>query len=257
MSHSETNTSVLSDGMKQVVQKNTYYYETKWNSVTNPSKENTWNWAAFFFTLFWLPYRKMYKAFAILAIIEILLNIPSYFVDIPWWTNIILLAAVSFAFGRFGNRMYYNHTANIVHKGEQLPPEQQSSFYEEKGGISVPMLVGCNVLFFLVFILSDIGLSKIPTEVNKKDVLRLSITGENLETFTDHPKWKYIKKEKRYDVIEFSGYDYSEKQDVRIIFHVFLDKQVYEWKEVYIDNKKLDEDEALDFEYWIDDLSAY
>ena len=29
---------------------------------------------------------------------------------------------------------------------------------------------------------------------------------------TDNPNWKYVKKEKDYDVVEFTGYDYEERK---------------------------------------------
>lgn len=29
---------------------------------------------------------------------------------------------------------------------------------------------------------------------------------------TDDPTWKFVKKEKDYDVVEFTGYDYTEKK---------------------------------------------
>jgi hypothetical protein len=101
------------------------------------------------------------------------------------------------------------------------------------------------------------GLSYLPTETNIKDVVRLSGEAETLEAFTDHPKWKYVKKEGRHDVIEFTGYDYSEKEDVRIVFYVYLDKYIYEWKEIYINGKKLNKKDAEDYELWIEDNSWY
>ncbi|MGB3568032.1 hypothetical protein [Priestia megaterium] len=75
--------------------------------------------------------------------------------------------------------------------------------------------------------------------------------------YNDHPKWTYIKKEGRHHVVQFTGYDYTEKEHVRIVFNVYLDKQIYEWDKIYINGKKVNEKDAEDYEYWIEDSSAY
>ncbi len=90
-----------------------------------------------------------------------------------------------------------------------------------------------------------------------KDVVRYGDEAIMLETYNDHPKWTYIKQEGRHHVVQFTGYDYTEKEHVRIVFNVYLDKQIYEWDKIYINGKKLNKKDAEDYEYWIEDSSAY
>ncbi|WP_299090969.1 hypothetical protein [uncultured Metabacillus sp.] len=62
-----------------------------------------------------------------------------------------------------------------------------------------------------------------------------------------------MEKKDRYHVVEFKGYDYTEDEDVRILFHVFFDKLIYEWRDVYLNGQKLSEEEAIDYELWIEE----
>lgn len=239
----------------KVVQRNTSYYDLKWGSVNDPGKENTWNWIAFFFTTFWLAYRKMYKPFFILLGIEAISTIPSYIIDIPLWVIFGYYVIISFIVGWYGNRWYYNHTLSLIKESHKLSESQQESYLKTKGGTHIGIMIGLNALSFLLFFLLDMALIHLPTETNVKDVVRLSNEAITLEIFTDDYDWNYVKKEGRYHVVEFTGYDYTEEEDVRVIFHVFLDKQMYEWKDVYIDGKKLSQEEAEDYEFWIEDNS--
>ncbi|KFM95646.1 transposase DDE domain protein [Bacillus clarus] len=55
---------------------------------------------------------------------------------------------------------------------------------------------------------------KLNTNVYVKNVVCWSEEGETLESFTTNSKWKYIKKEDRHHVVQFIGYDNSEKEHV-------------------------------------------
>lgn len=241
----------------QVVQTNTSYYDLKWGSVKKPAKENTWNWAAFFFTTFWLAYRKMYKPFFVLGLIEILWIIPYYLTDIPPWAGIIFYLVISLVVGWNGNRWYYIHTSQVLKQAQVLPESLKDSYLQTKGGKHIGIMFGLNALLLVFCFVSDMGLSYLPTETNVKDVVRLSDEGITLEVFTDNPKWQYVKKEDRYHVMEFTGYDYSKKEHVRIVFYVYLDKQIYEWKHIYINGKELDKKETEDYKLWLEDSSWY
>lgn len=241
----------------KVVQKNIAYYDLKWRSVENPGKKNTWNWLAFFFSTFWLAYRKMYKPFFILVAIELLWAVPFYLVDLPAWLDLPFFAIISIITGWSGNRWYYNHTSHILKQARALPENVQESYIQTKGGTHVGIMIGLHALLIALYFAMDFGLSSIPTETNIKDVVRLSGEADTLETFMDNPEWKYVKKDSRHHVVEFTGYDYTEKEDVRIVFYIYLDKYMYEWQQVYINGKKLNEDDAEDYQLWIEDNSWY
>ncbi|PER95940.1 hypothetical protein CN488_31350, partial [Bacillus anthracis] len=70
-------------------------------------------------------------------------------------------------------------------------------------------MIGLQIIVGIVFGLAALGLSFLPTEPNIKNVVRSSDEGVTLEIMTDNPTWKFVKKEKEYDVVEFTGYDYT------------------------------------------------
>lgn len=60
-------------------------------------------------------------------------------------------------------------------------------------------------------------------------------------------------KEKDYDVVEFTGYDYEEKKNVKIKFAVYLNDDYFEWQEVYVNNKKLSEEEVEEYQMYVEE----
>ncbi|MEI4831503.1 DUF2628 domain-containing protein [Bacillus sp. FJAT-53711] len=248
---------VFQQELHKVVRKNTPYYDLKWGKVKNPAKQNTWNWAAFFLNTFWFAYRKMYKPFILFLLIDILWTIPPYLADIPTWTDFIYYLVLSLLSGYMGNRWYYNHVERIIKKCNTISETQQDAYYRTKGGTHIGIMIGLNVLAFAIVYGAEMGLNYLPTQTNITNIVRDSNEGDTLEIYTDHPKWKYIKQEGRHYVVEFSGYDYSKKENVRIEFYVYLDKQLYEWKNIYINGKKLSKKNAEEFEGWIEDNSTY
>jgi hypothetical protein len=246
---------VLFEEEHKVVQKNTPYYDVKWAFVEDPARHNTWNWIAFFFSAFWLTYRKMYKPFIVLAIIEILWMIPFFLMDIPQWLHIPFYLIIALVAGRNANRWYYNYVTQVLNQARSLPAPKQSSYLLTKGGTNVGIMLGLNAVFFLLFFISLTALSSLPTETNVKDIVRLSDESYTLEALADEPTWKYVKKENRYHVVEFTGHDFSKNEDVRIVFHVYQDKQLFQWKQVYLNNKKLSEKDAKDYQMRIENNS--
>ena len=114
-------------------------------------------------------------------------------------------------------------------------------------------MIGLQAIVFVLFAGASFGLSYVPTEPNIKNVVRLSLEGEALESITDKSNWKYVKKEKDYDVVEFTGYDYEEKKNVKIKFAVYLNDDYFEWQEVYVNNKKLSEEEVEEYQIYIEE----
>ena len=93
----------------------------------------------------------------------------------------------------------------------------------------------------------------LPTEPNIKNVVRSSSEGVTLEIMTDNPTWKFVKKEQDYDVVEFTGYDYTEKKNVKIKFAVYFSEDYFEWQEVHENNKKLSEEELEEYQFYIEE----
>ena len=91
-------------------------------------------------------------------------------------------------------------------------------------------MIGLQVIVGIVFGGAMLGLSLLPTEPNIKNVVRSTGEGVTLEIMTDNPTWKFVKKEKDYDVVEFTGYDYTEKKNVKIKFAVYFDEDYFSGK---------------------------
>ncbi|MGN5653599.1 DUF2628 domain-containing protein [Bacillus sp. Brlt_9] len=245
--------TISTQDLHKVVKKNTAYYDFKWGKVENPAQGNTWNWVAFFFPTFWLAYRKMYKLFIILTLLAIPTLIIATFIDIPMWIDFIIYAGTMLFTGWQGNRLYYKHVIRILHKGENMPDHEKAYYLQSKGGASFAGMIGLQVIVTIVFGGAMFGLSLLPTEPNIKNVVRSSSEGVTLEIMTDDPTWKFVKKEKDYDVVEFTGYDYTEKKNVKIKFAVYFSEDYFEWKEVYENNKKLSEDELEEYQFYIEE----
>lgn len=245
----------LFEQQHKVVQKNIPYYDLKWKSVENPATKSTWNWLAFFFSTFWLAYRKMYKPFFIIAGLQLVWSVPFYFIDLSIWLDLPFYGIISIIVGLFGNRCYFNHTNHVLKQARVLPENVQESYIQTKGGTHIGSMIGLHVLLIALFFALDFGLSFIPTETNIKNAVRISEEADTLEAYMDNPKWNYIKQDGRHHVVEFTGYDYTEKEDVRIVFYVYFDKYMYEWNQVYINGKKLNEDDSIDYELYIEESS--
>ncbi|MBG0972408.1 DUF2628 domain-containing protein [Bacillus sp. SRB3LM] len=245
--------------LHKVVQKNTAYYDFKWGKVENPAQGNTWNWVAFFFPTFWLAYRKMYKLFIIFALLVIPSIVIPPFIDIPDGIYVTFSLALQLGMMIFtgwqGNRLYYKHAVRVFRKGEDASDHEKAYFLQSKGGVSVAGMIGLQIIVGIVFGLAAFGLSFLPTEPNIKNVVRSSDEGVTLEIMTDNPTWKFVKKEKEYDVVEFTGYDYTEKKNVKIKFAVYFDEDYFEWQEVYENNKKLSEEELEEYQFYIEENS--
>jgi hypothetical protein len=145
----------------------------------------------------------------------------------------------------------------VLARAEAQPEQRKEAYLQIKGGTHIGIAIGLSILALVITFGVGAGLSFLPTKTNIKDVVRYGDEAITLETYNDHPKWTYIKKEGRHHVVQFTGYDYTEKEHVRIVFNVYLDKQIYEWDKIYINGKKLNKKDAEDYEYWIEDSSAY
>ncbi|MBK5470296.1 MULTISPECIES: DUF2628 domain-containing protein [Bacillus] len=245
--------------LHKVVQKNTAYYDFKWGKVENPAQGNTWNWVAFFVPTFWLAYRKMYKLFIILTLLSVPSVLVAPFIDIP--DGIFLSISLAFQLvmmiftGWQGNRLYYKHAVRILHKAEDTLDHEKAYYLQSKGGASFAGMIGLQVIVGIVFGVATFGLSLLPTEPNIKNVVRSSDEGFTLEVMNDNPTWKFVKKEKDYDVVEFTGYDYEEKKNIKIKFAVYFSEDYFEWQEVYENNKKLSEEELEEYQFYIEENS--
>lgn len=101
----------------------------------------SWNWAAFFLGLFWLAYRKIYWACAILVgfatlVIGTALQMKIPLETVHQWQPYFMIFNV--ALGLFGNRLYLLHAKHKIRQiNAQHPPENALRELKRQGGVSI------------------------------------------------------------------------------------------------------------------------
>jgi len=149
------NANVLSDEVTNEELKlfvgieNQEYYMSQWSRFKGTGKNlfESWNWAAFFLTFFWLAYRKMYLyAIVISAAIFIVMSI------LPGGFASSLGIMVDVCLGVFGNKLYYDNSKKEIIKIKNSFPDlsNQEKAIVNKGGTSL--------LFASIFIVVHLGI---------------------------------------------------------------------------------------------------
>ncbi|PRO65876.1 DUF2628 domain-containing protein [Alkalicoccus urumqiensis] len=134
-------------------------YLTKWGYADNSAVPKIgWNWGAFFFSYYWLWYRKMYKtAFAFLGIwlgIYLISFGSVYHFDGFYFIAYLITFFLS---GIFGDYLYFNSAARKV---EQIllsdgEPALKEARLKKKGGVSSINVLAGLLLFFLLQLLLE------------------------------------------------------------------------------------------------------
>lgn len=127
------------------------YYLKKWAQTGL-----TWNWAAFFLSLWWLGYRRMYipllailGGFLFLHVITALFNLDFSKIDG------LLRLVVMITLGIAGNTIYRQHALKIINKYKSKY-ENQEIFEERiaaKGGVSFESFLIANVMIIVYLII--------------------------------------------------------------------------------------------------------
>lgn len=112
------------------IKQNIDYYAGKFNKMQSTGVKTSWNWCAFLFTSYWLIYRKMYKEFAIVAVLEhVLIPAAASIMDIFNGLNIVVIILL----GLFGNYLYMQHIDRLI-DGEPIGDDEALAVYHEKNG---------------------------------------------------------------------------------------------------------------------------
>ena len=128
------------------------YYLQKWTKG-----KNSWNWAAFFLSFFWLGYRKMYKyIFLFLGIFLIIdLAISIFGIDDTVLNNVIGIA-VAVTLGISGNNLYRQHALKKIRESMEMNNNDNDILQEEikiRGGgswLGVLVAVGLLIVYLLI-----------------------------------------------------------------------------------------------------------
>ncbi len=174
--------------LRYVGERKADFYATKWGKG-----RNTWNWAAFFLSLFWLGYRKMYgtllvilSIYVVIDLTVVLLEVDSAVID----SSIGL--AMSIMLGIHGNQMYRNHAKRQVKKIKAKYGDKAEAMVSLRSGpswggfwISVAALIGYGIVVAVIYLIPEIGtVDSVPSnnfveEVGEEE--EASITSEEIE----------------------------------------------------------------------------
>ncbi|MCM0647999.1 DUF2628 domain-containing protein [Clostridium swellfunianum] len=138
---------------KTFVGKNADYYINKWSILKSSPKRINWNFAAFFLSIFWLGYRKMYNTLLIILGIFIVTDIVQVSIGID--INNAIGYAISGALGVMGNSYYLNHMKKKIFKIKNYS-STEGEYYdmlEKAGGTSwlgVLISIAAVVVYFII-----------------------------------------------------------------------------------------------------------
>lgn len=142
------------------VGKNSDYYIQRWEEMSLSNRKVSWNWAGFFFGIFWLSYRKMYPHTFGLMIFSFILQ----YVQKVMNTDPIVVAltnlAISAVIGMFGNYMYYEYTKSKIEeiKREIKDEDQQVLEIVRAGGESLSTAVAIGMMYLIGSSIIEYGL---------------------------------------------------------------------------------------------------
>jgi ABC-type multidrug transport system fused ATPase/permease subunit len=161
----KTHPTASKEELEAFIQKRVYYYLPKWELLDHSMKRiapGTFNWAAFFFTTFWMAYRKMYLYTIVIWItLAVFLTVAELAIggsggasaaNAGWF-------AALFFFGRYGNSMYKNYVEMKIRQIKKtVTPEYQNQALKDCGGTNwlatIPLII-----FQVLTILSSIVLA--------------------------------------------------------------------------------------------------
>ena len=134
------------------VGKNYEYYSTKWAEADQKPNKNTWNWAAFFLSMWWTAYRKMYRHAAIICGIVVAETICELAFGLPDLVELAIAIGIAIAYGLQGNRWYRLHAEK---KLKELAPtgaadEATRARIARAGGTSAAAVIAFTVALFVV-----------------------------------------------------------------------------------------------------------
>lgn len=137
-------------------------YEKKWEKLSSKKSPISWNWAAFFLSLFWFTYRKMnvyaYVFLSIIVIVDVL-SVLIFKKALPGST----IGPAYIVLALFANKLYFDFALNKVKKLKNLYPDRDDRFeaLRKRGGVSWLFAL----LFVVVMMVYGFGITYLEEEV--------------------------------------------------------------------------------------------
>lgn len=133
------------------VGKNSDYYIQRWEEINLSKSKISWNWAGFFFGLFWFAYRKMYSYTFGLMMFSLFLQYVQKIMN----TDPIVIALtnilISVVIGMFGNYLYYEYIKSKIATLDKSIPDENLRNLEivRTGGESLSTAVAIGLLYII------------------------------------------------------------------------------------------------------------
>jgi len=235
------------------------YYEKKWEK--SQGSKPSWNFAAFFLSIFWLGYRKMYIPLAIIIGAFFLMDFLIYiFYDQNTTDSIInslnqsISIGIATSLGIFGNNFYMQHVNKRVTaiKEKALSPEDKDVQLRKKGGTS---WLGVFVALFALITYAILASFLFPTADDKISAIKDGVfeeltdetVGEKFDQFFVDPQWELVKNDTGKETIHFTG----KKEEANVLI-VFIDEGDYfDIHQAKVDGFELNEEELNEMLYYI------
>ena len=137
-----------------------YYYGALRRILTGKGSGASFNWAAFFLTGFWLPYRKMYLATVIfygIVFLEIILEDKT--TGLLYFVVNLLIPVIC---GAYGNRWYLSHARRVIAVVRRRLLERDIFLQRlaNRGGTSLVSAIGVPVMCMNVMVIVLVLLEK-------------------------------------------------------------------------------------------------
>ncbi|PYZ92081.1 hypothetical protein CR194_17980 [Salipaludibacillus keqinensis] len=155
--------SISNPIIQKIVGENSSYYHEKWTKHQDPLTYSGWNWAAFFFTPFWLAYRHMYLwviVFFLLYLTGIILVaffpavIHMGFLPAPslWIWQLTYPILVNIFFGAKGNAFYSQRVAKLALFYEGKLQKPMAPLFTRTGRSWISAIIVPAVIWIFLFI---------------------------------------------------------------------------------------------------------
>ncbi|MEK3887561.1 DUF2628 domain-containing protein [Bacillus sp. FSL K6-3431] len=221
------------------------YYNRKW--IKNKENKPTWNFAAFFLSLFWLGYRKMYIPIVIIIATFFFIDFLLYISDYKYSTvDNSISFAIAILLGLYGNHFYLLNAKKKVSaiREKGLSSEDKNVELHKKGGTS---WLGVFIALVSLLLYAFASSALFPTAEDKVSGLKdgtfydsaAQTVGETMDNFFLHPEWKVIKNDAGEEIIRFTG----KKENSTIKIDFISDGELFDVHNAEIDGEQLDEDE--------------
>jgi|SRR5579859_424832 len=154
--HGERVGEISPDEVTAFVVSNDRYYRRSWAQLMHGRRSGLlagFNKAAFFLSLFWLLYRKMYKEFFLFAgpglVIGILTQMIPVDPSLDRTIDHVINIAVASTVGTLGNGLYFRRARRVIEQARREEPDRAKriSYLRRRGGTT---MIGPLVLLFVI-----------------------------------------------------------------------------------------------------------